>query len=329
MDASFDLSRWREPPRGVGYRRWTIVATGLGRLMRGRFFRVLLIVAWLVGGLLALLGFLFSQSLAVGGLLDEFLGNFGPRGLAIAASLRALVLLYPDICLHALFTSLFWVQSSFGLGLSLIALTTLVPGLVTRDRASNALTVYLSRPLTSGDYLLGKLGIIVGVLLVLWTGPLGFTWLLSVLFASDRDFLFYSLAPLLRALLYNGIGLVALASIAMGVSAAARSSRATVVLWLCLWLVAGFVATIPRMPLWMQRASFVHDLAEIRRETFRLDEALIAAGDSLPLTNRRFAENLTTVGEHSQATDFGGALAGLVILSGLSSLIYLRRLRPE
>jgi ABC-2 type transport system permease protein len=329
MDASFDLSRWRDRPRGVGYRRWTIVATGLGRLTRGRFFRALLIIAWVVGALLALVGFLFSQSLADGGLLDEFLGNFGPRGLAIASSIRALVLLYPDVCLHALFTALFWLQSSFGLGLSLIALTTLVPGLVTRDRASNALTVYLSRPLTSVDYLLGKLGIIVGVLLMLWTGPLCLSWLLSVLFASDRDFLTYSISPFLRALLFNGIGLAALASIAMGVSAAARSTRATIVVWLSLWLIAGFVAAVPHMPTWMQRASFSHDLLQIRQETFRLDEALIEAGDSLPLTNRRFANNLTTTGQLAEPTDFGGCLAGLAILSGISSLVYLRRLRPE
>jgi len=32
MEASLDLSRWRETPRGVGYRRWTIASTGLRQM---------------------------------------------------------------------------------------------------------------------------------------------------------------------------------------------------------------------------------------------------------------------------------------------------------
>jgi len=329
MDASFDLSRWRERPRGVGYRRWVIVSNGLRRLQSGKFFRAMLIIAWALGGVLAIAGFLMSQSFADGGMLDQFLGNFGPRGLAVASSIRAIALLYPDVSWHTFFTMMFWIQSFAGVWLSLIVLTMLIPSMITRDRASNALTVYLSRPLTSVDYLLGKLGIIAGVLLLLWTGPLCFSWLLSVLFSSDRDFFLYSVAPFLRALMFNGIGLVALASISMGVSALARTSRATIFIWLALWLIAGFVAAVPHMPVWMRRASFSHDLIEIRSECFRLDEALIQAGDLLPLTNRQLAHNLTATGARNQPTDFAGSLAGLMVLSGLSSLVYLRRLRAE
>ena len=42
--------------------------------------------------------------------------------------------------------------------------------------------------LTPADYLLGKLGTIAGVMVILWTGPLVFGWLLSLLLASDRRF---------------------------------------------------------------------------------------------------------------------------------------------
>jgi ABC-2 type transport system permease protein len=327
--AGAPASGGRAPAFGVGYRRWVIVSTGLRRLMGGKFFKALLIIAWTFAGLLAAIGFLLSQSLAVNGMLDQFLGNFGPRGLALASSVRAIALLYPDVCWHTFFTAMFFLQSYAGVWLSLIALTALVPSLITRDRASHALTVYLSRPLTFVDYLLGKLGMIAGVLVLLWTGPLCFSWILSVLFSSDRDFFLYSLTPLLRALMFNGIGLVALASIAMGVSAVMRTNRATVFLWLAMWLVAAFVAAVPRMPVWMRRASFSHDLQEIRSQTFRLDQALQSAGETLPLTNRQFARTLTSAGDHSAADDFAGCLVGLAVLSGLSSLVYLRRIRAE
>lgn len=329
MEASLDLSRWRDPPRGVAYRRWVILSTGLRRLLRQWFFRALLVLSWAGAVVLALVGFIFSQSVGVGGTLDQFLGNFGPRGAAVAATIRGLVLLYPDVVVNSLFTTIFWVQAYLGCFLSLVALTALTPSLVARDRASNALTIYLSRPLTSADYLIGKLGIIAGFLLLVWTGPLLFTWLLSVLFASDKGFLVYSFAPLLRALLYNGIAFAALSAIALGVSALSRSSRSIIVIWLCLWLVAGFVAKVPHMPVWMQRASFSRDLSQIDSEVLRIDRALIDAGQELPLTNRRLAENLTQAGDHTAATDFGGSVTGLAVLGGLSILLLFRRLKPE
>src|SRR5690606_41350343 len=67
----------------------------------------------------------------------------------------------PFLVVHGLFTMIFGLQSFIALWLCLIGLTALIPRLVTQDRASNALTIYLARPLTSADYLIGKLGIIV------------------------------------------------------------------------------------------------------------------------------------------------------------------------
>ena len=329
MATSLDLSRWREPPKGVGYRRWTIVSTGLRQLSGNRLFRQLLFLAWTAGVLIAAIGFLFTQSVASGGWLESAAANFGPRVEAFATALGGLVALYPDICIHGLFTLVFWLHSYLGLGLSLVALTVMVPQLVARDRASNALTIYLARPLTSTDYLLGKLGMIVGVLLLLWTGPLVLGWLLSVLLAPDRDFIAYSFSPLLRALLFNAIALVVLATIALGVSALNRSARNTIILWIGLWIIAGAVASVPDSPVWLRRASFSRDLSEVRQTVFRLDTALTDAGTKLPLFNQRFADNLTQSGQRAQATDFDGALAGLGVLTVLSSAVFLRKLRPE
>ena len=152
METNLDLSRWREKPKGVDYRRWTIVATGLRQMLANRVFRGLLSVAWTAGVLIAIFGFAFTQSVASGGWLESAAANFGPRAEAVVAALGALVTLYPDICIHGLFTLVFWLHSYLGLGLSLVALTMMVPHLVARDRASNALTIYLSRPLTSAKH---------------------------------------------------------------------------------------------------------------------------------------------------------------------------------
>ena len=326
---SLDLSRWREAPRGVGYRRWTIVSSGLRQLFRRKFLRILLGVAWTAGLAIAAAGFLFSQSVATGGWLETLAVRFGPRAEAVVSAVGAFVLLYPDICVRGVFTLIFWAHSFLGLWLSLLALTSLVPGLITRDRASNALIVYLARPLNSFDYLLGKLGTIVGVLLLVWTGPLLLGWLLSMLFATDRDFIVYSFAPLLRALLFNGIALVTLASIALGVSAIGRSSRITVIVWICLWSIFGVMATNPRASDWIKRASFTRDLGEVRQQVFKLDSVLTAASEQLPILNQRFATNLAQAGKKAEPTDFDGALIALGVFVVGSSFIFFRKLRPE
>jgi ABC-2 type transport system permease protein len=329
MEAALDLSRWAGKPLGVGYRRWTIISSGLKQLFRLRFFRFLLVVAWGGGIAVAALGFLFSQSIANGGWLETLAGYLGPRAEALSSILAALVLMYPDICIGGWFTLIFWLHSYLGLGLSLVALTAMVPRLITRDRATNALTLYLSRPLTSSDYLLGKLGMIVGVLAAMWTGPLLFGWILSVAFAPGRDFIVYSFEPLLRALLFNGIGLVSLAAIALGVSAVSRTSRNTIMLWIGLWLIIGAVATPPKAPTWMKRSSFVLNLGEVRSGVLRLDEALATVANDLPLTDQRFARNIGAAGKLTETTDLNGALIGLGVFVVLSSFVFLRKMRPE
>ncbi len=329
MDSRPDLSRWREKPRGVAYRRWTIIYTGLRLLFRTRFFKVLLSSAWMGGVLIAAAGFVFSQSLASGGWLENLATKAGPRSEAVFTMVTGLVTLFPDIVVHGIFTVIFWLHSYLGLWLSLLALTALVPQLITRDRGSNALIVYLSRPLTSTDYLLGKLGIIVGVLVLVWTGPLLCGWLLSMLFATDRDFIIYSFSPLLRALLFNGIGLVSLAAIALGVSALGRQARTTVAVWIGLWIILGTIAGPPVTSIWIKRASFTHDLSEARQTVFKLDTALSDAAAKLPLIDQKFVSNMAKAGEKAAATDSNGSLAGLGVFVVISSFVFLRKLRPE
>lgn len=329
METKLDLSRWNEPPRGVLYRRWVIVSHGLSQVWRTRFFRLLLLVAWAAGVVLAAAGFLFSQSVTTGGWLETFAATFGPRVQAVASAFAALILLYPDICIGGVYTALFWLQSFVGLGLSLIVLTTLVPGLVTRDQSTHALTIYLSRPLTSLDYLAGKIGVILGVLLGVWTGPLLAGWLLSLLLSPNRDFVVYSFAPLLRALSFNAIGLVVLAPVAMGVSALTRSARATTVIWIGVWLIAGSLASGPHAPTWLRLASFSHGLGEIRKSVFDLDGALLRASSQIPLLNQSITNSLNRAARASQPRDLPTSAAGLAGLVLLSSTLFLRKLRAE
>ena len=329
METTLELSPCRARPRGVMYRRWVIASTGLRQLFRGKFFMILLVVAWTASLAMAALGFAFSQTVVSGGWLEQGAAALGVRAQAMAQALGALVLLYPDVCVSGLFTLIFWAQSYVGLGLCLVALTVLVPRLVARDRASNALIIYLSRPLTSVDYLLGKLGIIAGLLALLWTGPLLLGWLLCMLFAPNGDFFVYSMSPLGRALFFNFVSLIVLASVALGVSALNRSSRNTILMWIGLWIVMGALAAPPLSPVWLKRASFSHSLNEARKSVLRLDAAFADAAGKLPLMDPQMVDKLKAGSREASATDLPGTLQSLGLFVVLSSVAFLRRMRPE
>ena len=329
METALDLSRWREEPRGVGYRRWTIIRTGLRMLSSTRFFRILIYTGWVAGIAIAALGFAFSQSVATGGWLEALAHNISPRAEALVIALGGLVALYPDVCVGTVFTFIFWAHSYVGLTLTLLALTAIVTQLITRDRASNALTIYLSRPLTSGDYLLGKFGIIVGIILLVWTGPLLLGWLLSMALSSDRDMIVYSFEPFLRALLFNGIALAVLAPLTLGISAFSRSGPGTMAMWLGLWLASWMLSGFPNASPWLRNASFMYDLGEMRRKVLRLDAALSNASTELPILSEQFTDNLQKKAASLQAKDINGAATGLVVLVIVSSAVCFRRIRPE
>lgn len=61
-------------------------------------------------------------------------------------------------------------------------------GLIANDLKANALQIYLSKPITRQDYLLGKLGILVFFLALPTLVPGLLLFLLAILFKSDADF---------------------------------------------------------------------------------------------------------------------------------------------
>jgi hypothetical protein len=329
VDSALDFTRWGGQPLGVNYRRWVITSNGLRQLFRMKFFRAMLIIAWFSGLLIAATGFVFSQTIAAGGWLETNAAEWGPRALAIVRGITALVLVYPDIVVQGVFTLIFWLHSYVGLFLSLIALTTIVPSLVAQDLRGNALTMYLSRPLTAFDYRIGKLGVVVGVLLAFWTGPLVFGWLLSLLVAPDRLFIVHSLAPMAHALIFNLVALVVLASLAFGVSSLSKSTHVTMLVWIGLWILAGSLARIPHAPGWLRHASFQYNLGQVQRELFAPGEALRRAADELPLLDRNATRFLSGASENVAPAHVPGAWIGLGVLSVAGASVFLRRLRPE
>ena len=281
------------------------------------------------GLIVALAGFVFSQTLAEDGWLASLATKGGPRAEAMMQAVSAMLLLYPDLLVTGAYKVVFWAQAQLGLLLSLVAMTLLVPQLITRDRGSQALTIYLARPLTSQDYLLGKFGIIIGVLLMLWTGPLVVGWLVSMALVPDMVFFNYSWEAMGAALLFNGIAMGVVGSVAFGVSALAKTPAAARMAWIGLWIVMGVIAQSGALPSWVSQASFSYDLKMLSDEIFALSDTLRDASEILPMLNPNLAREVGQAADHVGTDQIRGVIVGLVLLVGVSLSLLWGRIKPE
>lgn len=327
---SIDYNRWNGERRGVWARSWTITSAGLRQLMGYKFFKVLLFIGWTAGLAIAAAGFLFTQTLAEGGWLAGLAVKAGPRVEAIMQAVSALLLLYPDLLVTTVFKGIFWVQSELALVLNLAAMALLVPQLITRDRSSQALTIYLARPITARDYLIGKLGVIVGVLLLLWTGPLLFGWLLAMALSPDTLFFTYSLRALGAALTFNAIALVVISGLALGVSALAKTAARARLAWIGLWIVLSAVTTNGDvLPAWIRHLSFVNDLRLVRDEVFGMKDALVSATDIVTMINPRLASEITEAASQLDTSEITGVAITLSLMVIAAFVLVQGRIKPE
>jgi ABC-2 type transport system permease protein len=326
---SLDFNRWDGPRSGVMARRWAITSMGLRQLLQGKFFKALLGLGIMAGLVVAVAGFVFSQTLAEDGWLATLAAKGGPRMEAVMQAVSAMLLLYPDLLVTGAYKVVFWAQAQLGLLLSLVAMTLLVPQLITRDRGSQALTIYLARPLTSRDYLLGKFGIIIGVLLMLWTLPLVVGWIVSMALVPDMVFFNYSLEAMGAALLFNMVAMVVVGSVAFGVSALAKTAASARLWWIGLWIVMGIVAKTGALPSWVGHASFSYDLKLLSDEIFALGDTLAEAAEILPMLSTNLAREVGQFGEGKGTNELTGVITGLVILVGASLTFLWGRIKPE
>jgi ABC-2 type transport system permease protein len=148
-------------------------------------------------------------------------------------------------------------------------------GLVANDLRTGAILVYLSRPLTRRDYVLGKLGVLLALNLSVTLLPGTLLYLIALGLAPDQfarwSLLWIGPAIVAHSLLISlVVGLVALA-----ISALSRSARvaglAFVGLWVGVEIVRGVLTQIADRPE-AEVLSFQQDLREVGNALFGITE---------------------------------------------------------
>lgn len=218
-----DLSyRGYDGPRHTRAIRWWIVTVASLRLAaKNKVF-------WIVA-VLAVLPYLFS---AIALLLTPMMGGMnggGPFGSPDEHPKRAL--------------SFYQAFSNQGFFLFLVALV-LGAGSIAADNKTNALLVYLSKPLTKGDYLLGKwMGLFLPIYAVA-AAPALLLYVFCLASYAHQGFLHDEPTLIVRLLLACAVPAVIHASVLIGISAWCKRPMIAGVLYAGLYFLSAAVINI-------------------------------------------------------------------------------------
>jgi len=321
---------WEGTHAGVWARRWVIAKNGLTASLHNKFVRRVAVVCWVMGLLMAAVIFLLGQLLVPDSIVVRWTAQMGPQLQGIARMLTTWLLEHPEMSVGTTQDVMFYFFCAYLTPLSIFALGVTLPGLITRDLATNAIVIYASKAVSRGDYFLGKFSAAFGLLTVMWLAPVCLAWLVGNLLAPDWRFFWESLAPLCHALIFGLVLMAVLSGLALGVSAVSSKEKWTPALWFIWWVLGGVIAPIAEHTLpWLRHVSFTYDLGQIELATFHFGRDFETAKANIPVLGEALghipAETLNAINHPA----LGGSVAGLAVMLAAAAVILRKRVSPE
>lgn len=321
---------WDGQHNGVWRRRWVIASSGLMACLQNRWARYLVGFCWLTA--LVYVGVLFciGQLLVADSVVVEWAANLNPQLQAFVKALTTWLEQHPEISVRVTQGLLFYHYTTFLLPAALVAVALAIPHLITRDLASHAMVVYASKAINRFDYLLGKAGVILGLLTLTWLGPVVASWLLGNLLAPNWNFFWHSRVPLGHALLFLLVGMAFLAMLGLGVSALSSREKATVGLYVALWLVGRSLEPLGEVSRpWLKQLGFQYDLQQFARVVFQPEKDLKTAQDNVPMVGQMLRGFGRRPGSPRPPLVPETTWPALAVFALLSAGVVLARTKPE
>lgn len=238
-DQGYRRYRGRRVPEG---RAWSVItSTGVSMLLHRRAFVGLLMLSW-IPFVVRSVQLYFSVNL--------------PQASFLAATPR-------------MFLDFLGQQDTFVFFIAVWAGS----GLVANDRRANALQIYLSKPLTRAEYILGKLAtLMVFLLMVTWVPAMALLFV-QVLFAGDFRFLLDNVYLFPAITVATCVQALTISSAMLALSSLSKSSRYVGVLYAGLMFFSqalyGVVFVVTRDTSWAW-ISLPGNLSQISAMVFRL-----------------------------------------------------------
>ena len=321
---------WEGNHVGLWGRRLVIARNGLAAFLQTKGVWQLVGMCWITGLVMSAVLFLVGQLLVADSVVVQWAGNLNPQLQMFVRLLTTWLEEHPEISVRTTQNILFHYYSIFLMPVSIFALGILVPILITRDLASNAIIIYSSKAVSRGDYLLGKFSTAFAVLAITWLGPICAAWFVGNLVAPDWRFFWHSRAALGHALVFVPGGMIVLSLLAMGMSSVSMKEKSTPAFWYMWWIFGGVITPIAaHTQPWLRHLSFNYDLNQIAMAIFQPANDIKIAQDNIPLLGDML-RNIRPETMAALATPaFKGAIVALVVMALVAALIIRRRVKPE
>ncbi len=321
---------WEGRHEGIWHRRGVIAEAGLRACLQNKWTRYLVGLCWLVALVYVAVLFGIGQLLVADSIIVKWAANLSPELQGIVRGLTSWLEQHPEISVRVTQNLLFYRFATMLAPAALIAVALTVPHLITRDLGSNAIVVYASKAITRWDYVLGKAGIVLGMLTLTWLGPVLASWALGNVMAPNWNFFWHSRLALLNTLLYVLVAMVFLTVLGLGISALSSREKATVGVYVVLWLVGNaFVPLGAATKPWLQQLSFQYDLQQYALSVYRPEKDLAVARENLPF----LGEMLAGIGRREmspwQQRDTQMTWPALVVFAALAAGVVSARTKPE
>jgi ABC-2 type transport system permease protein len=321
---------WKGVHLGLWSRRLAIAQNGVARCLQVRGMRHIVTMCWVAALAMTAILFLVGQLLVPDGLIVQWVGNLNPQLQMFARLLTTWLEQHPDTSVHTTQNVLFYYFCILLMPLNIFALGVVVPLLITRDLASNAIIIYSSKAVSRADYLLGKFCTAFGLLTLTWLGPLCTAWFMGNLLAPDWRFFWYSRAVLGHVVLFGVSSMTLLSLLALGVSAISSKEKTTPAFWFMWWIVGWVVAPIARQTQpWLQHVSFSFNLKQIAVASFRIGSDITTAQKNIPILGDMLREIPQRTMAALNSPVLWGALVALLLMVGGAAVVIWRRVKPE
>jgi ABC-type transport system involved in multi-copper enzyme maturation permease subunit len=287
-------------------------------------------MCWVTGLAMSAVLFLVGQLLVADSVVVQWAANLNPQLQMFVRLLTTWLEEHPEISVRTTQNILFHYYSMYLMPVSIFILGILVPLLITRDLASNAIIIYSSKAVSRGDYLFGKFSSAFALLGITWLGPVCAAWFVGNLVAPDWRFFWHSRAALGHALVFVLSGMVVLSLLAMGMSSVSMKEKSTPAFWYMWWIFGGVITPIAaHTQPWLRHLSFNYDLNQIAMAIFRPADDIKIAQDNIPLLGDMLKNIKPETMAALDSPAFKGAIVALVVMALLSALIIHRRVKPE
>ncbi|MCE9559725.1 MAG: ABC transporter permease [Armatimonadetes bacterium] len=220
------------PLGGVSKRWWAIAKYQIKKQVKNRFLWVLMAAS----------GWYYAIMIIIFFFLEQMAVNNGPQGEQALKGFLA----------NIVWKDQFLLGFSFGQFLFFVMTWILGAASIANDNRANALLVYLSKPCTKADYLLGKwLGIFLPLLLMQLI-PTLFFWLYGMTSFASYGFVGAAGWLILKMIPIAVLGSALSASVILGVSSMFNQGRIAGIVFAGLYMVSNFFTVFVKIAILFQ-----------------------------------------------------------------------------